>query len=448
MSTHTTAVAKRHATILLLLLVALLAPGLSDAKRHHRRGRRDGDDFEKWREDKRQREILRPHDPNFRVGQWGRYGRVNHGPEWMHREMRARTILRRSAAAAAERQGTEDEEPKERDAEPSEAAPPAWVKPSPLTGSGVPPIVIHVPMTDKERENYLQRLGHDEVARHLGSPKGANDEDERDLPPPQPYLPAAYVDRVKQLAQAAGFEYVMPAAATVLSEHHVVHAQASRVVELLRIDGPEDEETRQGGLDQTPALPPRRPTEDVPREPRDAAEWHEWATRGTAEMEQPSDLYKGYRQWQTRFDKTMREQNARAAGRRRWRTEYLGWEKGAHAHPRRRAMVSALRNALLSTKGVESAEPQHPQPRVLRRSLPSQPTHWQSYRERPEADDGDDRPARHLDGDPRKRGVTDPLLTEQWNLYDAAAWGDLPPGVYAKRPSMSAGPAIWDVLGT
>lgn len=177
-----------------------------------------------------------------------------------------------------------------------------------------------------------------------------------------------------------------------------------------------------------------------------------------------------------RFARLMRRRNARRRARRDWQLGWQDWEQRAVKranvterdtraggplpdHTTRDAdgrgwearlrMARRLRERLVHGQAahVRAAEPQHPEPRVTRAvtRLGRQPTMWTAYRERWDAPVEDRRPARRLQH-ARRFNVGDPMLTEQWSVYDAAARGDLPPGVYPTRPSIAGGPAIWDDL--
>lgn len=432
----------------------------------------------------RGRQVLPPDDPNFRVGQWGRYGRISHGPDWLHREMRTqaerrgRPVTTSTPDPEVVREQPEQPQPEEgngghsgppprppRPKKPEYPPPPSpWTIPSPLTNAGVAPVAVHVPMTDAERAQYERGLEQQAVRRQFSvSGLGESAPDERDVAVGQHPLPASYLDRVRGLADRAGFDYAGLAAPTVMPEHHLLHAKPQRVADLLttttteQTGDNEGTQAGQGGGAVGELLPPALPSGQW-EDSSDPAQWHAEATRQTREMAERGEANPGVwespQAWQARFEGAMRRQSHTSRSLREWRDSWREWAKQAAKHPQRAAMAATLQRALMeeSEGQVLSAEPQHPQPRVLKgvaaRGVGRQPGMWQAYRERWDAPEGDERPARDLDGDPRHRSVSDPMLTEQWSVYDAAAWGDLPPGPHTHRPSLSAGPPIWDVLGT
>ena len=187
-----------------------------------------------------------------------------------------------------------------------------------------------------------------------------------------------------------------------------------------------------------------------------------------------------------RFARLMRRRNERRRARRDWQRKWEHWEQRAvkranitardarggdvrgggvrgggdaedhttrdadgRGWEARLAMARRLRERLVVGQAahVRAAAPQHPEARETRgpTRVGRQPTFWTSYRERWDAPVEDERPARWIQHG-RRFTVGDPMLTEQWSVYDAAARGDLPPGVYPTRPSISGGPAIWDDL--
>lgn len=431
------------------------------------------------------------HDPNFRVGRWGQYGKIQHGPDWLHREMkrydrelqdRARNDpILRALTETAQSQQQQKQQQNRRSPVRDTLPPHPWERPSPLTHSGIPPLVVHVPMLEGTADSELevhQRLLRQE-AESRATPSMSNiATEERDLPAQGQPLPQAYLDRVAGIAVDAGFHYMGLAAPSIWPDRHVFHANPDHVSKLMRnlLERSDVTSTHNKtliDLHQHGVLPPKAwrseanrdrmprvpPTDPDYYPPLDAEAWHRQAVAFSWMMREPDQdgttTVNAIRDWELRFEKAMREHNEQtrrhAAEQQQWQT----WARRVQSHPpfrqHRRQMLQQLQQNLEQAQGVSEVQPQYPQPRVLRARvrLPRQPTSWQSYRERWDAAVEDRRPAKQLRsaGDPTQRVVGDPMLTEQWNLYDAMQWGDLPPAPHAMRPNLVAGPAIWDVLG-
>lgn len=429
------------------------------------------------------------HDPDFYVGRWGQYGRVPYGPDWLHKEFSKYTRQnqdphRDDPVAKYEQQQyqqrLEDQhaksakhtKTKEPPVSPLPSPPRAWAKLSALTASAVPPLVVHIPMTEDEQTQHARILEQESVARTSGS--GASMRRDSSVPKPEdlPWrghrLPQTYQDRVRSLASDQGFQYIGLAVPTVMPEHHVFHVHPELFRSRMQAANKTAAEQGRPHHQNEAFLPPREPYDRWWPSPDSdtqlhSQDWHRQARESTYRLspEDPDVPDEGVttihslRAWQNRFAAAMRERNRQKADVAAWQQRWKEWAAGINHTANtvfmqhRDGVLETLRRGLMEqTNGqVKSVEPQHSKPRVLRWFLGRQPTMWHSYRERWDADSGDQRPARSLRDDSGHGSIADPMLTDQWNLYDAMAWGDLPPGPHVYRPSMTAGPMIWDLLG-
>lgn len=431
-------------------------------------------------------------DPSFHVGRWGQYGKISYGADWLHRDMKLpgreyQDPHRHDPVAKTEIQVRNKHQTTTTASSPQEPQPEphAWEVPSPLTRSGVPPLVVHIPMLEAEQRQHAQLL---QQAAQSRMKRDAAQEmiEPRDLPPEGHPLPHAYYARVESIAIDAGFDYMGLAVPSIWPDHHLFHASPDKMVELMtmQLDMSDATPDRNASLirmhQENRALPPsswrsdevngvRMPARLGPEPHLEALEWHRQAAEFTLAMREPGEAesadgmttHESIRDWQQRFEKTMRARGEQRRRHTRTQKEWKVWSRlvrDSDQHPQfvqhRRQVLHQLEQNLVTHAQVETVVPQFPQPRVLRRQqqqqglgLPRQPTMWQAYRERWDAVDEDSRPSQTLRGDPRVRSVGDPMLTEQWNLYDPMEWGDLPPGPHTVRPNLAAGPQIWDLLG-
>lgn len=461
-------------------------------------------------------------DPNFHTGRWGRYGTISSGADWLHRDMSlghryAKDPDRAEKKDAYERERRRWELPDGKTLDPKDPYGKhfpkkyhhhhldgdgglldpilqEWMVLSPLTHSGVPPVVVHIPMRPEEQQQHQQEMDRQERARTENGGAQTSDTPERDLAAIGHRLPDEYLARVKRIADEAGFQYMGMAAPTVMPEHHVFHADLESIRAIFHVLWTNQSATafantkHQDRVEmETKALhrhtrafvPPKShhnhswmPPVASEEQPHWTAEaWHAQAAKYTRSMAEPgmeieddddeshSDASQttnpeSIRAWQRRFEKAMRERAVKNKQVKNWKATWKDWamgiEKESELRKHRVEIIKILYGTLVLDTGgqVMSVEVQRAQPRVLRvHGFPRQPTMWQSYRERWDAPSGDDRPARALRGDPRRQGVKDPMLVEEWNVYDANAWGDLPPGPHTIRPSIEAGPPVWDLLG-
>lgn len=411
-------------------------------------------------------------DPSMHVGRWGQYGTLQGGSDWLHQEFQTQAMQRRQKQSLLDKirklhLGSDAAQthkkwiPSRSNQDEVDRMANTWAMPSRLTESGIPPIVIQVPMRHSETKTY-QALLKQEYRSRLSTTLEPHLTMEHKPMADHP-VPKAYLQRVKSLVKIAGFDWVALASPTVFPDRHLLHANSDVVARLfleqLHAEGRLDsEETLQGANPLSmDLLPPPRPD-------------HLGKIQQTLRDEQamrPDEP-------QSRFDEIMRGHTLRANLHDKWNQDWTSWADRAvqhktaaaatggdgstkhHTHhkkpktswQRRVSVAEALRTALVdqSQGQITFAEAQHPRARSLR--IGRQPHAWQHYRERWDMNPGQDkRPARNLDADPRKRAVNDPMLTEEWSVYDAAAWGDLPEGIYLHRPSLSAGPQVWDALG-
>lgn len=487
-----------------------------------------------------ERPVLR--DPNFHVGRWGQYGGIHYGPDWLHRDMKTQNrvsqdprrgdpILEQEQEAEhpdAHKRRVRDQQENEREEERQKReadirVPSDWHPLSPLTDSAVPPLVIRLPMTERERGEHERLLrSQKQVRLKHGGAQGVSSHQERDLQIEGHPLPASYQNRIRELASNHGFTYRGLAMPTISPDHHIFHMRGKALSELMEqiaqsnpepsTDRDEEATTTTTETKRHPHLPPvpnvkhgssewLTSMEDQDDPDRDATppdwlnmspqEWHWHATQSTRQMAgigdtTPPDRSTGggagermrseqdssestttvetIREWQTRFEKTMRERNAMRKGIHDWQREWKAWARNAGPEFQRirlKALDTLYRRfvATLSNDpglyGDHEIWVQRPQPRALRvqtdrqrpRGMPRQPSIWVHYRERWDAPSNDPRPYRSFRNDRRHRAVADPMLTEEWNVYDANDWGDVPPGPRVIRPSLSAGPPVWDRIG-
>jgi len=339
-----------------------------------------------------------------------------------------------------------------------------WATPSPLTASGVHPLVAHIPKTSSETKD---------------DPQGR----------------LAYADRVRTIAKSMGYEWTGPISEHILTEHHVMHAllgdelstptgstqsppppHPATVGDMLGLDHgllprANDDDNDGGSI---PTNGDTKPTSAALRQWSDA--WRKWAHNVTDPYPPPTQQAPT----PTVGDRSERADSAGGSHLSPWQIR-LHWARELRQrwtnHPEvERVMLQ--RPHMRTHRGTDSGFPPFPDPkqdpnmkpahkgtpevstqRPLA-TLPRSPTLWMSYRESPSIQPRDERPAVSLREEMHERarrrtkdwrsvtpGVADPLLTAEWNLYDAQAWGDLPPGPAIHRPSISGGPACWDLLG-
>jgi hypothetical protein len=389
--------------------------------------------------------------------------------------------------------------------------PKAWKKLSPLTHTAAPPLVVHIPMTRSERKEQEEMVKQEAAVRfkHGGSRGVHESSQERDLPLEEHPLPHNYRIRVTQLAKKYGFSHRGLAMATISPEHHLWHLMPSVLETMMNEINQQQQQQQQEEENLShPFLPPQGdraseiwmpPSEhakksEITKEPFESEMWHEWVRSHTEALLGPGDTIgsdaeeeeeeeddsgttttESIQEWQEKFSNTMRRRNHMQRGIVDWQKKWKEWAINSKLHPtyldtRHRALgilYSRLINKEVDDKGKEvenqisSVYVQTPRPRVLRSEpirkvaplgLKRQPSMWQWYREPWDAPniphDSSKRNLADLNGDSRTgRRVRDPALTEQWNLFDPYLWGNLPPGPHVIRPSLSAGPPVWDGLG-
>ncbi len=343
-----------------------------------------------------------------------------------------------------------------------------WATPSPLTISGVHPMVVHIPETQTER-----RVAGKNAASSSSS--------------------SSYSRRVEAIARDMGCIWLGPVSPMALPQHHVLHAipahqNSTPYTQDSPPQHPNGPHARDHGVDARSAADDDDDDNNnnnrrskggfsggggTPREWY--REWRRWARDVTNPAPPRSSSSESVGDGGGGDGKTERGERSAAAGgdhgngRSPWQTR-LRWARAARGAWLARSDVTAvyLQRPLMRTlRSQQSQEDDDGLPPNVSVSdarpaltLPRDPTMWTHYRENPTIRVPDDRPGVRLrdemDEAARRRtrdwrasspSVGDPLLTQQWNLYDAHAWGDVPPGPAVHRPSMSGGPRCWDLLG-
>jgi subtilisin family serine protease len=407
-------------------------------------------------------------DPNWNVGQWGHYGRTQpsnlyvasslHG--WTHRYMRSGDD---DASAPPERSKDKGGRPL-RD---------ALAEPSPLTDSGVPPIVVVIPMEADEELDYDRLLRREESNRlgNSGAKGTENAPDDSAIPPSRHPLPRHYIDRVRKVASECGFEWKGLAVPNVLPDHHLFHANYDEVERAL-LEHHQREGRRPEDILSSKMMPPQKhhilegPIDDSATSGGIAERTH----RGDhlydsilREKNAKGDRADAETEHQKRFSELIAERNKHKRRHREWKNQWMAWRDQHRGHAERdqgdgrsrngsalnhrsarESLGRSLEEMLSANAHITRVLPQTPRARVLR--VGRMPSMWQRYREPLDVADAGEpsRPARDFSRAPE---VADPMLTEQWSMYDAEWWGDVPAGPVAHRPSISAGPQIWEGLG-
>ena len=376
-------------------------------------------------------------------------------------------------------------------------------EPSPLTDSGVPPVVVHIPMRDAERAEYGRLLKAEETRRYQSrgdggsSTTGMDEEDSttfENIPMSQHPLPRQYSQRVRQAAAESGFEWMGLAVPNLFPDRHLFHAKVDHVERALmehhQKQGRSGEEILRGNMMPPPRYDENRvgsndrTTSGIVERTHGVSEQFGIMNRdrpGHRKSEADERREAEDQDKQPSFAQLMAERNKRQMRRREWKAKWEEWRdqhtdgagsrsesrheryerhhkgvrgegaaKHSAPHPKsldhreaRRALGESLEEALARNTHIAEVLPQKPQARVLRmgrvRSM------WQDYRAPHDLDDQSDaRPARGFTTGP---AVSDPMLTEQWSMYDAELWGDVPEGPTVHRPSISGGPQVWEGLG-
>lgn len=385
-------------------------------------------------------------DPHWRVGQWGHFGpTATRGmyqaamSSWAHRDMRDRK---------------DDDANKDDRAAPRHAD--LLAEPSPLTDSGVPPIVVHIPMNAEELSDY-ERMLRREATLRMETNGAADSTPIEDVAPSQHPLPPDYVRRVRTAAADSGFDWMGLAVPSLFADRHVFHASVESTQRFLvehhtQRDGRSIEHVlasellppkRRGFAHTPPGTTGHRDHDTIIVEHTHGLKYQE-AMGSSDPVDSNSD-----------FARAIRKRNELHTEHREWKDAWKRWSAQHSRSSRsgrseldhggaRRALGESLEKALADSIHITEVLPQKPQPRVLR--VGSMPTMWQTYREPHDLEHQDPRPARDFTRGPAGE-VSDPMLTEQWSMYDAELWGDIPAGPAVHRPSLWAGPYVWDDLG-
>ncbi len=351
-----------------------------------------------------------------------------------------------------------------------------WAIPSPLTISGIHPLVVHIPETKQEQ---LIRAENIKTGNHMSQTGGGGDQSSSNT------ASKLYLNRVKAIAKFMECEWDGPVSDHALPEYHLmIHHQHG--LNLTKNYGgsppvhPIHESTARGGFDHA-RIPKRllnyditttkigdESTKNNPQNSRNlrmwGKRWRQWAKSITNPATAPKNKLSA---WQVRLQ-WARDAQQKWMDHAEVKQIFLQQphQRGFRGRKAKKKRTFApfpdpddddfvdLRQPKAEKNFVEISA------RAPIHGMFRQPSMWITYRENPMIKYKDDRPAmqfrEEMNEKARKRTknwraeappVADPLQTQQWNMYDANLWGDVPQGPAIHRPSISAGPRCWDYLG-